>query len=57
MTYLLDACALIALISAEKGSTTVRDLLEGAEYSGDTIFMCRINLLEVYYGILKDFGI
>jgi predicted nucleic acid-binding protein len=56
VNYLLDACALIALVSAEEGGAVVRDLLERAEYGEDTIFMCRINLLEVYYGILRDFG-
>ena len=47
--YVLDACALIALLAREAGAETVRTLLCNA-YDGEAhISMHKLNLLEVYY--------
>jgi predicted nucleic acid-binding protein len=55
--YVLDACALIAYINDEDGSDDVDKLLSAA-LSGDIeLKMGKINLLEVYYGIFRVFGI
>jgi predicted nucleic acid-binding protein len=56
MKYVLDACALIAAVFAEKGGHSVKDLIDAAQRSECDVFMCNINLLEVYYGVLRDIG-
>lgn len=55
--YILDACALIAYINDEEGADTVESLLVGAIVGDASISMSKINLLEVYYGVLRDFGL
>ena len=48
-TFILDACALIAFLSGEKGAAAVKDILQKA-INGDIILKInQINLLEVYY--------
>jgi predicted nucleic acid-binding protein len=49
MTYVLDACALIAFLNDEAGADTVVELLAQAEGGVDRLFMCSIQVLEVYY--------
>ena len=47
--YILDACALIAFLSGEKGADNVRIIIQNA-INGDIILKInQINLLEVYY--------
>jgi PIN domain nuclease of toxin-antitoxin system len=55
MTYILDACALIALLNAElgKGYETVRDLLDRAVTGEITLCMSLVNLVEVYYRLIQ----
>lgn len=55
--YILDACALIAYINDEEGADTVESFLVGAILGDALISMSKINLLEVYYGVLRDFGL
>jgi predicted nucleic acid-binding protein len=57
MKYVLDACALIAAIFAEDGGRAVKELIDSAEDGENDIYMCNINLLEVYYGVLRDIGL
>jgi PIN domain nuclease of toxin-antitoxin system len=48
-SYVLDACALIALLQDEAGADKVAEIINMA-YNGDvTIVMNKLNLLEVYY--------
>jgi predicted nucleic acid-binding protein len=54
--YVLDACALIAAVFAEDGGLAVKELIDSAERGENDVFMCRINLIEVYYGVLRDVG-
>jgi PIN domain nuclease of toxin-antitoxin system len=49
LTYLLDACALIAVLRNEKGADTVKKLFEQTLSDQITVYMCSVNLLEVYY--------
>jgi predicted nucleic acid-binding protein len=56
MKYVLDACAVIAAVFAEDGGHIVKDLIDSAERGEHEVFMCNINLLEVYYGVLRDIG-
>ena len=54
--YLLDACALIAYINDEDGADVVDALLTQASNDVVTIAMSMVNVLEVYYGVFRDFG-
>jgi len=54
--FVLDACALIALVKNEKGATVVADIYKKASNSSVQLYMNRINLLEVYYGFYRDKG-
>jgi len=56
MTYILDACSLIALFKKEIGADKIRTLLDEATDSQNTIYMNSINLIEVYYGFLRTLG-
>jgi PIN domain nuclease of toxin-antitoxin system len=56
MRYTFDACALLAFLNDEEGAGTIEKLLEQS-VTGDThISMSIVNLLEVYYGELRDKG-
>lgn len=52
--YVLDACALIAFFSDEEGADVVEDLLVKAEKNDISLFAHVINVLEIYYGVLRD---
>jgi PIN domain nuclease of toxin-antitoxin system len=51
MTYILDACALIAFLNEErgKGYESVRDLLGRANREEISLYMSLVNLVEVHY--------
>jgi len=51
--YLIDACALIAYLSDEPGADRAKEIIFD---ENSLIFMHKANLLEVYYGILKEDG-
>ena len=54
--YILDACALIAVLNKEDGAEVVRDLIDRANDNSVSISMNVVNLLEVYYGIRRELG-
>ena len=54
-THVFDACALIAYVNNESGADAVENLLEKAVNDEVTILMHKLNLLEVYYYILKKY--
>ncbi len=54
--FLLDACALIAFLADERGAGNVERCLKDAENGKCKIFMHRINLLEIFYGIYREEG-
>jgi len=54
--YVLDACALIALVKNEDGASVVADAYKNANKGNIGLYMNRINLLEVYYGFYHDKG-
>ena len=49
VSYVMDACALVAFLQGEMGAEAVTGLLRDAEANRIPIYMNRINLLEVYY--------
>ena len=55
MHYVLDACALLAFLNDEDGADTIEEFLEQSA-TGNSVSMSIINLLEVYYGELRDKG-
>ena len=56
--FVLDACALIAYFVKENGSENVKDVLNQAIDDENTkVFMNKINLLEVYYDVLKNYSV
>jgi PIN domain nuclease of toxin-antitoxin system len=52
----LDACALIALINNEPGADKIGSLMREAAYQDIILKMNQVNLLEVYFYILKTYG-
>ncbi len=54
--FVLDACALIALLKNEKGAGIVAAAYKEAESGKARITINRVNLLEVYYGFYHDKG-
>jgi predicted nucleic acid-binding protein len=58
LTYILDACALLALLNEEKGKgyEAVSDLLDRATKGEISLCMSRVNLVEVYYRYIQMKG-
>jgi predicted nucleic acid-binding protein len=56
MNGVLDACAFIAWSKAEPGADIVDDLLDKAEEGEIALYISIVNLVEVYYGFMKDLG-
>ncbi|GHU62656.1 hypothetical protein FACS189445_5750 [Spirochaetia bacterium] len=53
MNYMLDACALLALIDKEPGMLVVKDVLAQAAEGKARVYMGIVNFTEVYYDRLK----
>jgi len=51
--YVLDACALIALLDREPGYEEINHLLLKAELGEVSVYINFVNLLEVYYDRIK----
>jgi predicted nucleic acid-binding protein len=56
MTYVFDACALIAFFKKEEGFETVKALIASVDARKDTACVSIVNLLEIYYGFAGDKG-
>lgn len=54
--YVLDACALIAFINNEQGSDRVEMVLREALSGNAEVYMNKVNIYEVYYGIYRTEG-
>jgi predicted nucleic acid-binding protein len=54
--YILDACALIALVKEEDGADLISGLYEDAQTGDTEITINIVNLLEVYYGFRRERG-
>jgi predicted nucleic acid-binding protein len=54
--YVLDACALIALLQDEPGADMVADAINAANNGEAKIVMHKINFLEVYYDAYRSRG-
>ena len=56
MIYTLDACALLAFLNDEEGADAIEKLLTQSATGSVSVSMSIVNLLEVYYGELRDKG-
>jgi predicted nucleic acid-binding protein len=54
MNYSLDACALIAFLDNEDGADVIEALFERADNGEISIFMSIVNLIEAYYGRIRE---
>jgi predicted nucleic acid-binding protein len=54
--YLLDACAILALLNDEEGADVVSNLLEQAERNEIALGMNAANMIEVYYNRIRVIG-
>jgi predicted nucleic acid-binding protein len=54
--FVLDACALLALLCGEPGREVVTEVFNSADEGTAEILMHKANLLEVYYDILRTYG-
>jgi predicted nucleic acid-binding protein len=54
---MLDACALVALMKGEDGAEEVDNLFQQSVRGEAVLCMSIVNLLEVYYGFIKDIGL
>jgi predicted nucleic acid-binding protein len=55
-TFILDACALIALLAGEPGAENVKKIIQDAIDGNATIKINQINLLEVYYKVCNVYN-
>ncbi|MCL2197653.1 MAG: PIN domain-containing protein [Defluviitaleaceae bacterium] len=55
--YILDACAMLAVLADEKGADMVEAIYEKAAEGKVTLAINKVNLLEVYYDLLRAYGI
>ena len=54
--YLLDACAVLALLDDENGADVVNGLFDSARRGEVTLSMNAANLIEVYYDCIRKHG-
>ena len=54
--YVLDACALLAVLAKETGSDKIRDLFQKTVDNQAVLMMNKLNFLEVYYKIYRTYG-
>ena len=55
-SFVLDSCALIALLNMEEGEDLVSDLMSSAAVGLCSLIINQVNLLEVYYDTLRRYG-
>jgi len=55
-TFVLDACALIALLAGEHGAENVKKIIQDAVDGDITLKINQINLLEVYYKVCNVYN-
>jgi len=55
--YILDACALLALVYRETGDDVVKSTLDLANSNKADVYMHVINFYEAYYDIVRSKGL
>jgi predicted nucleic acid-binding protein len=54
--FILDACALLAVLAMEKGAENIRNLFQKTVDRQALLIMNKFNFLEVYYKIYRAYG-
>jgi PIN domain nuclease of toxin-antitoxin system len=54
--YVLDACAIIALLKNEKGADIIDSVFVRAKTGDCSVSISKYNLLEMYYGFYREDG-
>lgn len=54
--FVLDACSLIAFFGDEDGADKVENVFRKARADECIIYMNKLNILEVYYGVFREDG-
>jgi predicted nucleic acid-binding protein len=54
--FVLDASALIAFLNDEDGADKVEDILQKAKRGKCVVYINKLNILEVYYGVYREDG-
>jgi PIN domain nuclease of toxin-antitoxin system len=54
--YILDACAVLAVLSKERGADKVVEVYKKAVFSDVSLIINKVNLLEVYYDLYRAYG-
>ena len=54
--YVLDACAMLAVLSNEPGADVVEYVYEKAASGEAILTINKLNLLEVYYDLFRSYG-
>jgi len=55
-TYVLDACAMLAVLANEQGADVVEGIYKKAASGEVVLTMNKLNLLEVYYDLVRTYG-
>lgn len=56
-TYILDSFSLLAFFQKEPGGETVKKLLEKAKEKEISLYFSEVNLGEIYYIAIRDWGL
>jgi predicted nucleic acid-binding protein len=54
--YILDACAVLAVLSKERGADKVVEIYKKAAFGDVLLVINKVNLLEVYYDLYRAYG-
>ena len=54
--FVFDACAIIAFLNDENGADEVENVLIRVKQGGCKVFINKINVLEIYYGVYREDG-
>jgi len=54
--FVIDACALIAFLADEEGADKVEGILKNARNGKCRLYINKLNLLEICYGIYREDG-
>lgn len=57
MVKVLDACALMVYLEKEPGYEKIKDFLVQAAESGKNLLMTTVNWGEVFYILIRDYGL
>jgi predicted nucleic acid-binding protein len=55
--FVLDACAVVALVKDEVGADIVEKILKDVDAGKAAAYMNKLNLFEVFYGVRRDEGL